>query len=495
MYTQTTYQDWLATPLGERLELMHQIVEQYKVSSDFKHALQAQRYFESNNDDVSKKVVLRAKAIDVTVTDDATGREVHKRQVANTEVAGARVASNFFFRFVTQQNQYLLGNGATIGGKNGESVKAALGLGFDTALQQIGESALVHGCCWGYWNLDHLEIIKAAADNMSGFVALVDEMTSQPRVGLQFWQLTPQRPMYIRLFEEDGLSVYKYQDSTMTLMETKRAYVQRVSTDALGSEITAADNYGRLPLVPLYANPERRSELTMALKSKIDAYDIISSDFVDNLEQANDVYWVLNNFGGSSSEAAAMLAEIHRLKAVMTISDGSGSGSSAEPHSFEVPYAARDAALKLIEAAMYKDFMGLSLDEITGGSLTNVAIRAAETNLTLKCDRYEWQVFAFVQQLLKLLGHDVEQISFVRRSLSNASEVVADIALMREDIDQETALRLNPYIAEEDIPGIMERTALEKYSGTARLPEEEDGIDGSGDEDSIEDRDGDAEEY
>lgn len=59
---------------------------------------------------------------------------------------------------------------------------------------------------------------------------------------------------------------------------------------------------------------------------------------------------------------------------------------------------------------------------------------------------------------------------------------------MREDIDQETALRKNPYIMEEEIPGILERSAKERYTGTVRYPPEEVTDDGSGDEAGGEDR-------
>ena len=61
-------------------------------------------------------------------------------------------------------------------------------------------------------------------------------------------------------------------------------------------------------------------------------------------------------------------------------------------------------ALTRLEASIYTDMMALALDEVTGGGLTNVAIKAALTNLNLKCDRYEWQAYAFVQGVLRLLG-------------------------------------------------------------------------------------------
>jgi hypothetical protein len=186
-----------------------------------------------------------------------------------------------------------------------------------------------------------------------------------------------------------------------------------------------------------------------------------------------------------------MIEQIEKLRAVVNVSDGVVGGSTAQPHTFEVPYLARQTALQLLEASIYKDMMALSLEEVTGGSLTNVAIKAALTNLNLKCDRYEWQAFAFVQGVLRLIGVETEVISFVRQGLVNQSEVVADINLMREYIDDETALRLNPYINADEIPEILERLAQQRYAGMPMQQEVTD--DGSGDEDGGEDRAGDAE--
>lgn len=432
--------------------MMQDVVKAYKASSEFQYALVANDYFRSDNREVMSKTVLKARSYTVT---DASGRTRTKAE--NENVVGNRIASNFFYRFVTQENQYMLGNGVTL---DDDTTKKRLGPGFDTMLQTMGEKALIQGACWGFWNVDHLEIISAAKDAMSGFVALMDERTGAPRIGIEFWQIDVKRPQYIRLFEEDGVTLYRLANEKMEAIEEKRAYRLTVATDAAGQRVTGRENYGALPVVPLWANDERTSTLTQAIKSKIDAYDRILSDYGDNLDRANDVYWVLNNFGGTTDDIAAMLEEINRLKVIANISDGTSS-STAEPVPFEVPYAARQTALDLLRKALYQDAMALDMDELTGGSLTNVAIQAATINLNLKCDRFEWQVFRFVQGILRLIGVETENISFTRQDVVNRSEIVADIAMMRGDIDQRTALEMNPYIMPDRVDEILERAKQE----------------------------------
>jgi hypothetical protein len=95
---------------------------------------------------------------------------------------------------------------------------------------------------------------------------------------------------------------------------------------------------------------------------------------------------------------------------------------------------------------------------------TLLAIRAAAANLNLKSDRYEWQVRQFVQSLLTLIGHPTGDIRFNRQCIANESEVVRDIAAMRDDIDLRTALRLNPYIQEEEIEELLHDDAQQTAS-------------------------------
>ena len=443
-HTPMTYQTYLAAEDKGRCLL--QGVQAYKASPFFRLGLQATAYFRGENPAVAQKTVLRASKIETT---DASGRRRSRTRMR--DVVGNRVASGFFARFVTQQAQYLLGNGVTIGG---EGVKAKLGMDFDLTLARMGEKALLHGVCWGYWNADHVEIVEAVRDPYSGFFPLIDETGGETRMGVQFWQLDARAPLCLRVFEPQGVSLWREEKGVLLPLEPFRPYRLIRRESVLGTEMIA-EAVKALPLVPFWANEERRSELTPAIRSKIDCYDRILSDFADNLDRANDVYWVLNNFGGTVDDIAEVLETIQKLKAVTSLSDGTGTTATAEPHTISVPYEARQAALKLLEKSLYQDYMALNMDEITGGGLTNVAIRAACANLDLKANRFEWQAYAFVRGLLALLDADTESVRFTRQTIADESEIIRNIQVMRGDIDRVTALRLNPYLQPEEVEAMV----------------------------------------
>ena len=445
MFAEYTYQDW--EQAEDRAALVLDAICRYKASPAFRQALDADAYFDGCNRGVAGKTVLRAGRISVT---DDQGRR--RFRTAMQDVVGNRIGSGFLFRFVTQQNQYLLSEGVIL---ENAVAKLALGRDFDRMLQLLGEKALLHGVGWGFWNADHLEVLPAAYGPETGFFVLRDEMSDAPRLGIQFWRLYQDKPMRVRLFEEDGISMWTKEGETLQPWGEKRPYLLTEHRYPDGASVTEGRNWGKLPIFPLYANPGHHSELTPAIRAKIDAYDNILSDFADNLDRANDVYWVLNNFGGTMEEVAEVLEQINRLKAVTSLTDGMGSSSTAEPKTIEVPYAARQAALSLLERELYRDWMALDMDQLTGGSLTNVAIHAATADLDLKADRYEWQVMDFVRSLLQLLHLPDGVIRFRRQTIANASETVQDIAVMRGDIDRATALKLNPYIQEEEVAGLL----------------------------------------
>lgn len=250
-------------------------MRRYRSSSFFREGLDANAYFRGENPTVSRKTVLRVKKLRRKGSD---GRV--RSSSALADVVGNRIGSGFLQRLVTQQNQYLLGNGCTL---KDEKTKALLGHDFDRLLAEAGERALLQGVCWIYWNCDHAELIEACANALSGFAAVPDELTGQPMAGIQFWQLDAARPLHIRFFEPDGVTLFRKDGDRLITLQEKRPYILRRLTDLNGTRTEAGDPYPTLPIIPLFANSERRSELTPAIRAKIDAYDCIISDLADNL--------------------------------------------------------------------------------------------------------------------------------------------------------------------------------------------------------------------
>lgn len=453
-----TFQDFQqAISENKKAEFIQQAIADKKASNEFQDAKTAQAYYARKNVAIMKRLgyLERVRGMKVNVT-------FHK------------LCSGFFPMFVKQLSQYLLGNGVSID----EKIKEKLGRKFDNTLQKMGIYALVDGACWGFWNKDTLMPFRIADNGgYNGFFVLPDELTGEPMVGIKFSQIDSDKPMVVELFEADGITKYKTDDKTLIETTPKTAYIQTVRRDAISTETIGEDNYCVLPIFPLYANELHQSELDNGLKGLIDAYDFVLSDLIDDITQNEGMYKVVKNFGGA--ELSDLLNELMLTKSTYTDSKDTG----VDINAIEVPYQAKQTALTNIRNQAYSDFMALDMSALTGGSLTNVAINVAKTNLDLKTDIFEWQVADFVENILDLIGvTDYDVIKFKRRTITNDSETVTNYSAMMMDgyIDVEWAIDNNPLIADEDRKDLKERLSFAEMAqaeATFSLGEEPDATD------------------
>lgn len=329
--------------------------------------------------------------------------------------ANYKLCSNFFDRFITQQVQYLLGNGVSWGDiGTGEK----LGSDFDEKLQKAGKESLIGAVSFGFWNLDHVEVF-----NVREFVPLYDEENGALRAGIRFWQIDPKKPLRVTLYEEDGYTEFRKEGSVWEVLQEKRPYVVTYQgTDADGLEIFDGRNYPSFPIVPLFGNSYKQSEL-VGLQEEIDAYDLIKSGFANDLDDASQIYWIIQNAGGMDDVDLAKFVDRIKTVHAATVEDD---GAQAEAHTLEVPYNARESLLERLRKDLYEDYMALDVANIAGGAATATQIKAAYEPMNNKADEFEFQVRKFVDSILELAGID-DQYSFTRSTIINSTEEISTV--------------------------------------------------------------------
>ncbi|MCD8208420.1 MAG: phage portal protein, partial [Bacteroidales bacterium] len=334
-----------------------------------------------------------------------------------------KICSNFFNRFVTQENQYLLGNGVNMNEDN----KEKLGKNFDYKLQQMGRNALVDGLAFGFWNLDHLETFK-----LTEFVPLFDEEDGSLKAGIRFYQIDASKPFRATLFEVDGYTDYiRRADDDMRGLNPKRPYqIISVRSDADGVEVVDGLNYPGFPIIPMYGNPNRQSEL-VGLRGSIDAYDLIQSGFANDMDGAH-LYWILKNSGGMDDEDVAKFLDRINVLNVAQVEDA----EEATPHEIPIPYESRVAYLDKLEQTMYQDFQALNIKDISASSKTATEIQAAYQPFDNKVDAYEYQVLDFLDGLFAIVGIEDEP-SFTRSKVVSRSDDVQTLLMGAEYLDRD----------------------------------------------------------
>jgi SPP1 family phage portal protein len=215
------------------------------------------------------------------------------------------------------------------------------------------------------------------------------------------------------------------------------------------------ESWGMMPITVTYNNDDKQTDLE-PVRASIDIYDIINSDFANNLDDFQDVYWVLQGFQGESLED--FLKQVKQLKAIKV-----GEGGNAHMETIDIPVDARKTLMEITEDNIFKFGMGLNTEKIAGGSLTNVVIKARYADLDLKANDFEQEIKEGIYQLLDLLNVyykitnqptftlDEIDITFDRSSLINQEELSRLANESVGKLSEETRLANDPRVTDVEM--------------------------------------------
>lgn len=402
-------------------------VRDYKRSDAYKTALEAIDYWRNQNPTITKYQKLLYTVSGGTAPDNYS--------------ANYKLATNVYFRFITQTVQYLLGKGVSF--DSPDTKKRLGGRAFDKALQTALTAALNGGMAYGLWNSDRLEVFGAEE-----FVPLYDEESGSLMAGIRFWQLERDRPLRLSLFEEDGCTelIMKDSDELPAVLRKKQPYRKTTAYLPSGEELLRIDeNYSRLPVIIL-RSPRKQSSI-IGFKKLIDCHDLIASGYANDIDDASLIYWTISNAGGMDEiDLAKFVKQLRTVRAAVVEDDG----ARAEAHSVSLPYESREAILNRLESDMYRDFMVLNPDTIHGGTSTATAIKAAYEPMNLYSNLLEASVSEFISELLELLDIS-DSPSFTRTTIVNELEI-ANTKKARV----ETALLLKEVLGEQKVRELIE---------------------------------------
>lgn len=426
-------------------------INKHKSSDEYMTAIDADAYDKQQNSTILNYIKYMYNAVGVKVEDFTASNN--------------KICSNYFHRLNTQRNTYLLGNGVSftdhkteILNENGsktvvDETKNKLGRKFDTILKTGAYKALTHGVNFGFWNYDHLVFFP-----LTEYVPMWDEETSDLRGGIRFWQLTPDKPMMVVLYEEDGYTKYRKtkKDAKLEEVEPKRGYITTV-TKVNGTESIEYSNYqspnGKIvfPIVPLWGSKLHQSTL-IGMKGGIDIFDLVKSGFANDLDDVAEIYWIVNGGNGMSEADLAKFRSKLKLNHIATVD---GENSSVTPHTQEIPFSARETFLNLTRNQIYEDFGGLDVHTIAAGA-TNDHIDAAYQPMDEEADDYEFQITEFLYSILDIMGIEDNPV-FKRNRISNQQAQTQMVLSAAEYLDNETILNKLPFITVDEVSEVMAR--------------------------------------
>lgn len=413
----------------------------YKVIQEFKKSEQMRIFLDADNyDNQLNTTIMNAQK---TFT-SKNGMKFKDNLSPNN-----KIASNFFNQFITQGVQYLLGNGVFF---KDDLVAQKLGMSFDTTMQKGARLALVHGKSFGFWNVDKLHFFNAKE-----FIPFYDEFTGSILAGIRFFDSSENDVINVTIYEIDGFTdLIFYGEKDVVVRNEKTSYkkiVKKTKFEIIGTEF---HNYGKLPIFELKGNSSSRSEL-VGCKNTIDLYDRIFSDFGNDFDRNQAIVWIIKSFDGMSSRENSEF--INNLKTNNVISIDSRDGGDVDSKQIEIPHEARAIALEMLEKRLYKDYGALDIESIKGGA-TATQIRANYLPVDAKADELEYELIDFIQNILDLIGLSGTP-AFKRNKIVDELAEVQKIVLASQFLDDETVLKLLPFIPAENVQEILKRKRAE----------------------------------
>lgn len=445
-----TYQDFVEAGDANREGFVLEAIERHKSGEAYRMARMADAYDRQQNTTINSYV---QKMFDLTGS-----------KLVDFTASNNKIASNFFHRLNTQRVMYSLGQGVSfidvdeVGDE--DTTKAMLGTHFDHDLRTLAYDALIHGVCFGFWNLDRLFVFP-----LTEFCPLWDEYDGTLKAGIRFWRIDQSRPMQAVLYEADGYTRYQSrQDANgitnerLEAVDEKRPYIEKTSyTPADGIEqVIGGENYSALPVVPMWGSKLHQSTL-VGMRQAIDSYDLIRSGFANDLTDCAQIYWLVSNAGGMGD--ADLQKFLDRLKINHVALVDSDDGGNAQAYTQEIPYAARKEYLQMIRDGIYEDFGAFDVHTVAAGD-TNDHIDAAYQPMDEEASDFEYQVSEFIQQLLGIMGVEDTPV-FKRTRISNQKEQVDMVVAEAQWLDRETILRKLPNIAPGEVQAIKDRLDAE----------------------------------
>lgn len=310
-----------------------------------------------------------------------------------------KVPSGFFKKIVDQKVNYLLGNGVEWleekgGNEQSEELDNYFEWKFDETLRDLATTASKKAVAWLYMYMDNgtLKFIEVNPEQLEwtyNEVGNLIEMRRRYKEGDQEIMLVYDDVSYTKYVKK--ADDWDLQYTRGHYSDIKEFNGKIVEEKPLG--------FGVVPFIPLWNSKDKTSDL-QAIKRHIDLYDITMSDFGNNVDDMQDTFFVVK--GHPAESAQELLEFVYNLKKSKIASVPEGGDLDTEQ--LNIPVEARKELLSQLRQDTYSAAMAVDTTELSGGSITNVVIKAMFADLDLKCDLFENQIAKFIYTLINYIN-------------------------------------------------------------------------------------------
>lgn len=213
-------------------------------------------------------------------------------------------------------------------------------------------------------------------------------------------------------------------------------------------------NLEEVPFIEFKNNRNMISDLKK-YKDLIDIYDKVMSGYANDLEDIQQLIYILENYGGENLKE--FLGDLKRYKAIKTDTTASGTKGDVRTLSIEIPVEARNSILEILKKQIYESGQALQQDNEDFGNASGVALKFFYRKLELKAGltqiEFEKGFSTLIRSIMKFLGYadyktkPITQ-TWTRNMISNDLEnaQIANESKANETISDETIAKNHPWV-------------------------------------------------
>lgn len=405
-------------------EEITEIINRWLENPNRKKMIEGNRYYLTNND--IKYREFRYHGQDGHVNDEYR--------------ANVRISNNFLSTIIDQKISYCLGKDVL------PENFPTLNIDINENIDEVAEEASQKSVGWIFFYPDEFSFLQQKV------------LESEDIIEIRATSIDEKLIAIIRLYENSNTKYAElWTENNKVLYEkpkNKSEYIQmELSTHFDGG------SWGIIPFVPLYNNRYKTTDLE-TIKPLIDAYDLTISDFANNFIDFQELILFIKNYSEnvSTEQAAKELMDwLKKYKVINVKQDG-----SLDIISKEVPYQARKEFLSILRKLIFLFGKGVDIDELSGGSLTNVAIKAHFSYLDMKSNKFIKQVKKYLKKVLvidnkwnELRGKQkgsIEKAKFIfnKSIIINEVEIIEGCVKSDGIISNRTNVKNHPWVDDVD---------------------------------------------
>lgn len=237
------------------------------------------------------------------------------------------------------------------------------------------------------------------------------------------------------------------------IQEYNRYPIFDVDTGSLEPSNVLRHDWGEVPFIEFDNNNKRQNDLRN-VKKLIDVYDKVTSGYINDIEDVQQVIFLLEGYGGQ--DLNEFLGQLKKYKVINADPDP-GQKANVSTLSIEIPVEARNKLTEIVEKNIYRLGQGVDINPDKLGQAKGVVIDHLYGFLELKAGLKETEFREgfgrLVRMVLHHLGRDEEMPlsqTWQRNKIRDDLELSQIIANLKDCTSRKNIARANPLVADPD---------------------------------------------